>query len=105
MSFTNGKIVGWYDTTPDGSPEPEDMNSHGTHCASIAAGYKFNSIYDQGRIKSTWSVKYYNPSLSTLSGYFTYYIDVQAAGTISITTWWLRGCVDFHHLELAPSRL
>ncbi|MHA1781228.1 MAG: Ig-like domain-containing protein [Candidatus Thorarchaeota archaeon] len=84
--FTNGKIVGWYDATSDNSASPEDMNSHGSHCAGIAAGKEYDSQLPDGRIRTTWGIKY---SLSSsASGFFSYYIQVKAAGRIDIMTLW-----------------
>ncbi|MCF2137529.1 MAG: Ig-like domain-containing protein [Candidatus Thorarchaeota archaeon] len=87
--FTNGKIVGWHDATSDNSASPEDMNSHGSHCAGIAAGKEYDSQLPDGRIRTTWGIKY---SLSSsASGFFSYYIQVKAAGRIDIMTLWSGG--------------
>ena len=86
LDFTNGKVVGWYDATADGSTSPEDMNSHGSHCAGIAAGKEYDAQLPDGRIRTTWGIKY--ALTSSNAGYFTYYIQVKNTGTIEIMTLW-----------------
>jgi hypothetical protein len=86
LSFTDGKVVGWYDATDDRSALPEDINSHGSHCAGIAAGYEYNLTDNDNRTKSTWGIKY--PYSTSGAGYFSYYIEVKSTGWINIATWW-----------------
>ncbi len=89
LDFANAKIVGWHDATGDGSTSPEDMNSHGSHCAGIAAGKEYASETGDGRIQTTWGIKYPYSSLSGgASGYFVYYIDVKSPGLVEVKTLW-----------------
>ena len=86
QDFANSKIVGWHDATGDGSTSPEDQNSHGSHCAGIAAGKEYNSSADGNRIRTTWGIKY--STTQSAAGYFVYYLEVKAAGTIDVMTLW-----------------
>jgi subtilisin family serine protease len=49
-SFTTNKIVGWRDSTGAGFVTPIDDNSHGSHCAGIAAGAGFETVDAQNRL-------------------------------------------------------
>ncbi|MFX0124496.1 MAG: S8 family serine peptidase [Candidatus Hodarchaeota archaeon] len=80
------KIVGWYDTTDDGSTTPEDYIGHGSHVAGIVAANEYNDSYDNERIVTTWSYSY-DPERS-LSGAFVYIIWVNRTGTIDISYVW-----------------
>ncbi|MFX1283962.1 MAG: S8 family serine peptidase [Promethearchaeota archaeon] len=80
------KIVGWYDTTNDGSTTPDDYIGHGSHVAGIVAANEYNDSYSNGRIVSTWSYSY-DPR-GSLSGAFPYTLWVNRTGTIDISYVW-----------------
>ncbi len=80
------KIIGWHDSTADGSTAPEDFGGHGSHVAGIIAANEYNDTYSNGRIKSTWSLSY-NPG-GAASGFFSYYLWINRTGVIDINYIW-----------------
>ncbi|MCH8908297.1 MAG: S8 family serine peptidase [Candidatus Heimdallarchaeota archaeon] len=79
------KIIGWHDATADADLTPVDYGGHGSHVAGIIGSTEQNNTFDEGRIKSTYSLSF---TTGSASGYLNYYLLINRTGTIDINFIW-----------------